>query len=201
LEAKGYSGPDSVGELIDSLVGRPALVCGNAAGVFEEFQLLGSGEQVVFAVNDVGVYLPRVDHWVSYHSDKLAVWEKLKLTGTAIPKRWKTHTGGTRGADADYNWYGLEPTTFPLSGELAMQIAYLMGAERIILCGCPMDSTPRFFENGARKDGFKYGAGETGSDKAQRKTLYREMKRLPQLKEKIRSTSGWSREFFGGPDD
>jgi hypothetical protein len=205
-KAHGYSGRDSVAGLIDSLQGCTAIVCGNARGVFEELLSLypeGQGA-VIFAVNDVGLYLPRVDHWVSFHSDKLKVWDKLKQTGTAVPKRWVCHTGGTYGADAEYNWYGTEPTTFPLSGELAMQIAYLMGAERIILCGCPMDETPRFFEAECRgavgNDGFRYGAGTTGSDNAQRTTMLREMKRLPEFKAKVRSMSGWSQRYFGSID-
>lgn len=199
--AKGYSGPDSVGGLIDSLIGRIAVVCGNAQGVFEEYETVSECNPVVFAVNDVGVYLPKVDHWVSYHSDKLKVWEQAKLTGTVAEKRWTSHTGGTRGADADYNWWGLEPTTFPLSGQLAMLIAFLMGAERIILCGCPNNGTPRFFESAPRVDGFKYGAGDTQSDKAVITTYERECKRVPELKARVRSMSGWTYKFFGGLDD
>lgn len=210
--AHGYSGRDNTAGLIDSLRGRTAIVCGNARGVFEEAKaVVGLYHQdaevddaVIFAVNDVGVYLPHVDHWVSYHSDKLKVWSQLKQTGTAVPKRWICHTGGTYGADAEYNWFGTEPTIFGLSGELAMQIAYLMGSARIILCGCPMDGTPRFFEANCRdaggNDQYRYGAGTTGSDRAHRETIHREMKRLPEFKAKVRSMSGWSKEFFGGLD-
>lgn len=202
----GYTGRDSVGGLIDSLSGRVVIVCGGADGVFDEYaRAMREFERpVVFAVNDVGVRLLRVDHWFSYHGDKLMEWSKRR-EAVEMDKRWKLHSSGPLAAGIDYDWTGTEPTTFSLSGQFAMQIAFLMGAERIILCGCPMDETPRFFETKCHEadgnDNFKYGAGDTPSDRNVREVMEREFRRLPDFKAKIRSMSGWSASYFGGLTD
>jgi plasmid replication initiation protein len=64
-----------------------------------------------------------------------------------------------------------------------------MGCERIILCGCPNDRTPRFFETECENNAYV----ETQVQ------ITREMSYKPEFKEALRSCSGWSREFFGGP--
>lgn len=200
-ECGKYSGSGNVKELLGSLAGRTAIVAGNAQGVFQEVADVVADDVVVFAANDVGVYLPRVDHMVSLHIPKLAHWLDLRIGGEGrFVKGTKVHTNNHTGAIHQsflYYWAGLTPT-FALSGYFAMQIAYLMGCERIILCGCPGDLTPRFFELESRKDNFGYGNGTKNADKGVKTQVTNEMFRVPEFKAKIRSMSGWTREFFGG---
>jgi len=84
-----------------------------------------------------------------------------------------------------------------LSGYFAMQIAYVMGASPIVLCGCPGDRAARFFEARPRTD-FSYGAGRNGNDNSVRTQVEHEMKRLPEFKARVRSMGGWTGKFFGG---
>jgi hypothetical protein len=192
-QAKGYSGSGNVEGLIDSLQSRTAIVAGNAKGVFEEVQSVGIEEVVVFAVNDCGMYLPHMDHLVSLHTPKLIFWAMLRRDGSSKSVGnidFKTH-GAYVGNGPDYIWEGLSPL-MALSGYFAMQLAYLMGCERIILCGCPGDLTPRFWETGPRTDNFDY---QTDGVIQQ---LTQEMARLPEFKSKVRSMSGFTKEFFGG---
>jgi hypothetical protein len=77
----------------------------------------------------------------------------------------------------------------PLSGYFAMQIAWLMGAGSITLIGCPGDNTPRFWETRPTNPAYH----EDGVVRM----LRNEMLRLPEFKTIVRSTDGWTADFFG----
>lgn len=195
-EHGGYAGQGPVSEIVNSLAGRPAVVCGNASGVFEEQVdvLLKYPDAIIFAVNDVGMFLPKLDHWVSLHAPHLAAWKMTRWLQPRASECTKYHSVDSH-AYIDHVWTGLTPL-FALSGYFAMQIAYIMGASPIILVGCPGNATRRFFEAAPRPD-FSYGAGSASSDNGVRVQIEHEMKRLPEFKAKVRSQSGWTREFFG----
>lgn len=194
-EYGGYAGGGNVAALIGSLRGRPAIVAGGARGVFEEVaaaeEKLGP-ESVVFAANDVGMYLPRLDHWISLHTKHLAAWKAVRWLHPVGHETTRYH-GIEPYPFTDYTWERLTPL-FALSGSFAMQIAWIMGASPIVLCGCPGDSTPRFFERTAH---FPYG-GPHARDDGVREQLVSEMRRVPAFKAAVRSMSGWTGEFFGG---
>jgi hypothetical protein len=145
------------------------------------------------------MYLPVVHHWVSLHWEKLFHWSKARQLDGSLWQDYKTHTSFFQTSNADYVWT-IEPCTFPLSGTFAMHLAYLMGAQRIILAGIPADGTRRFFDPEPRKD-YAYGSGDSYGDKRDREQFLREMRRVPAMKQKIRSMSGWTRVFFGHPYD
>jgi len=198
-EYQGYFGSGNVEGLLGSIQGRTALICGNAAGVFEEYDRVITDDMVVFGCNDAGMYIPRVDHMVSLHSPELQIWcQSRKRSSERRMKDMKSHTIRDT-PEIDYHWDGLTPV-FSLSGYFAMQIAYLMGVARIILCGCPGSYVPRFFETKPRKDNFGYGTGTKHSDSGVMTQLTNEMARFPEFKAKVRSMSGWTREFFGPHD-
>jgi len=196
-EYGGYNGCGNIHPIIDSLNGAYVIVAGNASGVFAEVEktLKERPDALVFAVNDVGMYLPNVDHWLSLHYNSLLAWRAV---------RWLENTSHTYthsiadGIGFDYSWHGLSPL-FALSGYFAAQVAHIMGAGRIVLCGCPGDETPRFFEHSKRADNFQYGGGKSQYDKSIQTQLRNEMKRVPVFAEKIRSTSGWTAHYFGSP--
>lgn len=189
---KGYCGSGNVSGLLDSLQGRTAIVAGNGRGVFEEVEVVDMGKEVIFAVNDVGVLLPRVDHFVSLHTPKLDLWVELRRdpSSTGYGNRdFRVHDAALYGERDWYQWKLLTPI-MALSGMFAAQIAYLMGCESIILCGCPNDDTPRFWETGNI-------SGNKSYVEVQRQ-IKQEMAFKPEFKKAVRSMSGWSKEFFGG---
>lgn len=199
-EAAGYAGAGSVASLINSLLGQPAVVVGGARGVFEDYDRVLAhyrGGIVVFAANDVGMYLPRLDHWCSLHTDNLGLWKPVRWMHAHAQENTKYHSTDPR-PFIDYVWEGLRPL-FCLSGLFAMQLAWIMGASPIILVGCPMDATPRFFESKIKPGQFAYGGGAQGADFSVREQVMKEMMRLPEFCEAVRSMSGWSREYFGTP--
>ena len=193
-QAHGYAGAGSVGDLIDCLKGRVAIVVGSADGVFNElrFALRHAPDALIFAVNDVGMFLPKVDHWVSLHSDNLGPWKTVRWAHSLVQEHTKYHSVDPR-PYIDYVWDRQTPC-FALSGYFAMQIAWIMGASQIVLAGCPGERKRRFFEMTPRD--FDYGSGTEGE--GVRLQLINEMERLPDFRAAVRSTSGWTRSYFGG---
>jgi hypothetical protein len=196
-QARGYYGSGSERfncmSLLDSLTDKPAVVVGSGGDtdtIFEHYYtaLDKNPGAVVFAVNDVGVYLPTVHHLVSLHQDNLEAWAQLRKD-KHDRKGFKTHSL----YGADWNWEGVVPV-MPISGYFAMQVAWIMGASKIILVGCPGDNTRRFFDRKARDD-FHY------QEKGVLQQLQNEMRRLPDFKAAVRSCSGMTKDFFGGLDD
>lgn len=191
-EFNGYAGQGNVGELIGTLKGRVALVAGSGEGVFVEMRTAISmlhEPPVIFACNDVGMFLPHVDHYVSLHAQNLGAWKQVRWLHPRERDNTKYHSVESY-PYLDYVWQQLTPC-FALSGYFAMQIAYIMDADRIILCGCPGDATRRFCDLFPRKD-FTYAADGV------RIQLEHEMKRLPDFKKRVCSMSGWTEEYFGG---
>ena len=196
-EAGGYFGVGCK-ELIGTLDGRPVIVAGNGFGVFKQVTDAAKklDDPCYFAVNDVGMYINPLDHWVTLHVDNIGAWKDVRWLHAKGGEGTKYHSIDSR-VDVDYVWSGLTPV-FALSGYFAMQIAYIMGAGIIVLCGCPGDLTPRFFEAERSSLAFGYGGGATGGDKGIKEQLEKEMNRLPQFKAKVRSMSGWTQTYFGG---
>lgn len=184
----GYAGQGNVEELIGTLRGRVAIVAGSGHDVMNELKIVGP-EDVIFAVNDIGMFLPRVDHWISLHGGHLNAWKAVRWLQQRDREFTKYHSVDQFG-NIDYVWEQLTPC-FALSGYFAMQIAYIMGADQIILCGCPGDASRRFTDIFPKTNHAYEGEGV-------KHQLIHEMKRLPEFKEKVRSTSGWTKEFFGG---
>jgi hypothetical protein len=190
-QARGYSGHGDMTPWVQTLAGRTAVVCGNGAGVLSEVAHVRAvvDQPVWFAVNDIGMYLHRVDHWVSLHADHLPAWRSVRWLKALEPERTVFHSGTPR-PWLDAFWDRLTPQLC-LSGYFAMQIAWVMGADRIILCGCPGDNTARFFDAVPRQD-FSYG------DEGVCRQMQKEMDRLPDFKAAVRSMSGWTQTYFGG---
>lgn len=192
----GYSGQGNVGGLLDSEKGRAALICGNAETVFADYAkaIQAYPNALVFGVNDVGMYLPTLHHWVSLHGDRLKVWKPVRWLENRSHERAWLHSTDVH-PQVDYVWAYLNPL-FALSGYFAMQIAWLMGCRPILLCGCPGLPMRRWFDVKSR-DTFGYGGGAEAADTNIQQQVVREMKRVPELKQAVRSMSGWTQEFFG----
>lgn len=197
-EAHGYAGRGNVAGLVDSCKDRPALVCGGGADVFLDIDeaLNRVKDPVIFAVNDIGMFLPKIDHWVSLHHKNMPAWKAVRwLHPSKWPETTYYHSTDYEGSTIDYCWENLTPV-MALSGYFAMQIAWIMGCRPILLAGCPGTYSRRFFER-ERREGVGYGGGSTSSDDNIRNQLIQEMNRLPEFKAAVRSMSGWTREFFG----
>ena len=191
-DSAGYQG-EGCGELLGELRGQPAIIAGNAKGVFEEVSAAQSsmGGSVIFAANDVGVYLPHIDHLVSLHTPKLDHWVGLRRDETSKGygnKNFRVHDAGLFGEREWHQWTGLTPM-MALSGLFAAQIAWLMGCAPITLCGCPTDATPCFWQPSDTVNG--------GYPKVQGQ-FKAEVDRNSEFKKALRSMSGWTKDYLNG---
>lgn len=147
---------DHVKQVLPSLVkaqepdrgarGRTALIIAGGSRVKEDIETALSlfTPDIVIAVNDIGAeYSGRLDHWVSNHPDKMAGWQAKRASNGFGPagRIWTvTHLA---------NGYPYQHVVNPGGGSSATAVAVAreMGAERIVLAGVPLTSTPHFFDN------------------------------------------------------
>src|SRR5687767_1368978 len=125
-EERGYAGQGNVHELLGSLRSRSVIVAGNGHTVFQDIakaEDLLDDDPVYFAVNDVGIYLPKLHHWVSLHADNLRTWRDCRWLQSRAGEDVKLHAIEEK-AFIHYSWQSLTPL-FALSGYFAMQIAYI----------------------------------------------------------------------------
>src|SRR5439155_5141523 len=87
-------------ELIGSLKGHAAIVCGSASGVFDECEaakrkLIDLGAAIMyFAVSDVGMFLPQVHHWTSGRAAEFPTWLAVRQHRFRDRQLFKVHAYG-----------------------------------------------------------------------------------------------------------
>lgn len=179
---------------------RVALVVGGSASVWGEVETalaLGDYHGAV-GCNDIGAIWPgRLDAHVSQHADFHARWDRQRQARGLPPhKRVLIVQGGAQSeprlspavtGETEYRFPG--QTVSGSSGLFALKVALIdLGFDRAVLCGIPMDDgsshilNPGQAWNGAR-------AHRPGWVEA-----------MPQIKDRVRSMSGWTRAQLGRPD-
>lgn len=166
-----------------------AIVLGGAQCLHEDIEtaLAMFNPDVVVAVKDIGITYPHIDHWVTYHperlpkevhirrskglADPLYVWTYDKITvrpKVGIEFRTVKHRGGS-------------------SGFMGMVVACIV-ADKAVLCGIPMDPKQKHFSR-PKKQGWPEA------------NYYRRVwsEHHGEYKDRVRSMSGWTREIFGAP--
>lgn len=144
-----------------------ALVLGGAACVFADFlwaNSLGVSYRLV-GVNDIRDDFPDLDIWVTLHPEK---FPDAFAPSVDFPELWEP--GGSSGS----------------SGLFAVRCAIeRLGADRVILCGVPMDTQPHFYggDPWLAADGF-WPAWIVA---------------MPYIKNRVRSMSGRTRDLLGAP--
>jgi hypothetical protein len=169
-----------------------ALILGGAATVWSDAdRALALGEfDLTIAVNDIGkVWKGRVDHWVSLHPDKLKTWigERRKAGLNADFQTWahRRYRGVGKRESLPHitssvaDWHGS-------SGLLAVAVALRLKCTRIVLAGVPMSpKAAHFFDE-------KPWVVATRFQMAWKRNL-------PEIKDFVRSMSGWTAELLGEP--
>jgi hypothetical protein len=162
-----------------------ALVLGGASCIWRDLASLGRwAPDLVIATNDAGtVYPHRIDAWATLHPEKLVGWRL---------DRWRN------GGNGDYlTWSRRNPELVDRiltgwnqgsSGMFAVGVALEMGAERVILAGVPMQAEAAHFFDPAPWDAVHHHRDAWE-------------KRADQMRGRVVSCSGWTRELLGGPDE
>lgn len=181
--------PDVVdGETSDSMV--RVLVVGGASCVWDDLERVPDGWATeVICVNDVGAYYDgEFRHWASLHPDKFPGWWAVRQT-LDKPKNRPTFWGRTVPAGVDPgpvdavvdHWGGS-------SAGLAVRIALQeLGADEVVMAGCPQTHTPHFHTPRAWQHWDVY---------------WRDWERLAKEGKlvNVRSLSGRTRELLGRPE-
>lgn len=180
-----------------------ALVLGGAASVWTDVEasreLLGrEWWDIVVAANDIGCHWPhRLDHWATLHPEKMAAWIGARATNGHPPAgRIWTRTG--RAVPTGRYRVRIEASMIKSppggsSGLLAVWVAFDAGCDRLVLCGMPMDPSAHFKESTVHVKDRKWSSADSHWRAWTREGT------LKELRGKVRSMSGRTREKLGAP--
>lgn len=160
--------------------GNTVLVCGSASCLWDDLKSIGcEWEGDIVAVNLTALFLPKPPkHWVSFHPDliesAIPLYKHLRQT-EVLPI---THSSDPK-TNINKVWHF---DKHDKSGWFAVKIASLL-YENVILAGIPVDDSPHFYDNDPRHHNGRW-----------KQYLWDD---LP--KDKIKSLSGKTRDFFGPP--
>lgn len=152
----------------------------------EALKLIGEPD-FILATNETGRDFPgRIDHWVSMHPEKMAAWVKERRAagrseaGTLWYPRHKQPPAGFMMSKAP-SWGGS-------SGLLAVTVCLkAILCERTVLAGIPLTTEgAHYFDKRRWVEAHRY------------RTAW--VRYLPELRNRVKSMSGWTRELLGGPE-
>lgn len=166
-----------------------ALVLGGAQCVHDDIaaaQALFKAD-IIMAVKDIGITWPHIDYWATYHPERLPKeLGQRRAAGLPDPKAIFTyHVRIPPSLDLPIR---VMKTKGGSSGLLGTEAALLV-ADKAVLCGIPLDPKQVHYRR-PKKGGWPPAA------------MYRKAWDVayPQLKNRVRSMSGWTRELLGAPD-
>lgn len=121
---------------------RSALIVGGAKCAFHDYQLATKQFQfdTVITVNEGGIRIPEVDHYVTAHPEVAYVWLNTRREmGLPDPKRfWTSKEKRTKYNDIEFEHIG--PRWAISSITLAVQVARYLKYDRKVLCGVVLDA-------------------------------------------------------------
>lgn len=141
----------------------------------------------VGAVNEAGRdYSGHLSLWCSLHAEKMGNWQRQRerkgLNTDYIACSNKAHFDARVDLLTNEVWSGS-------SGLFLCQVAVIkFGYTHVICCGIPIDERPHYFDKKEWGGVSRYRRG------------WIEAMQQPELKGKVRSMSGWTRELCGFPD-
>ena len=170
-----------------------ALVLGGAECLFKD---LKAAEQLfkpdtIVAVKDIGITYPRVDHWVTYHPERVTnEIRQRRALGYRDPCLWTYDTFRLDPFTKD-NWGGLQIRRVDRRGGSSGFMGMVVGvtvADKCVLAGIPMDPNLKHYRR-PKPQGWKEAM------------MYRKVwsDAFEEYQHLVRSMSGWTRELFGAP--
>jgi hypothetical protein len=161
-----------------------AIVVGGAECLLDDVttaeQLIGQRTRTVFATNDMIADLAEYDVAATLHPDKLPMWlARRALKGWAPPAViWAHRKGNALVTHTTPDWCGS-------SSLFAVKIALQTGHDRVIVCGAPLTVTKHYLRQTVWTAAIGFRRGWTAH--------------LGDIRERVRSCSGWTAELLGRP--
>lgn len=172
---------------------KTALILGGGASLHDDLERLSVDydADAVVACNDAGAVFPGpLAAWITLHPRKLFNWQRQReANGHPACNLFFSHTKDAKVPELRVTPYLMNAMRGSASSGLyATKVALVdLSFDRAILCGIPLLSTPHYFDKKAW----------TGAEH-----FRKELSKLDtSFVNRIRSMSGWTRLFFGPPDD
>lgn len=173
-----------------------ALVLGRATGVWDELaaakELIGTRPRIIIATKRAGRdYDGPVHEWPSFHPELFSAWiaERARHNRPPAQRLWSARSPKVKRM-SDYgheiNWLD---SVGGSSGLLGVQVGFAVNADRMILCGIPMERSGRYDDDKVWTEAEMY-----------RDHWIKYFEDDPSRKDRVRSMSGWTMEQFGFPD-
>lgn len=123
------------------------MILGGAAGVWADlgqfWAMAPRTDPLVIAVNDVGCHYPgRVDAWVTLHPERMAGWKQLRAEIGFEAAQLTVADRAPELVDVVVEHWGGGS-----SGLYGVAVAVHLGADRVVLCGVPLDESPPIAES------------------------------------------------------
>jgi hypothetical protein len=168
------------------------IILGGGRTVWQDYfnarTILNSYE--IICINDIVLHFKAepVHHLITKHSNIISSLIYIGLTR----RRGKVITHSTTASkDVDVCWDIKD--TGGASGLFAAQVAVLLGYEKIVLCGVPMDNSGHYYDPLTPQDNNSTMFNDVSI------TAWQEMAQIEGLKAKIRSMSGRTMALFNAP--
>lgn len=167
------------------------LILGRSNEVWDELakakEMLVGQPLSIIAVKRAGRdYEGPVHHWVAFHHDMLPEWVKERAKHNRPPAEnyWSSRNNLQRTPKSPLPIRWLR-NIGGSSGLLGVQVGLQpeVGLDKLILCGIPMTASKRYDIDTPWKEALAY--------RASWKQFY------PQMKDRVRSMSGWTQELLG----
>lgn len=157
----------------------------------------------VIGINDAAK-IARVEHLFSLHCDGLGDWVQEQIEHFSFrpivhaAERRKKGEERAKYPAVDYWWAGAN--TGGTSAWSAVRVARMMGFERMILCGCPLEPTG-YCVTPRRSDDCR-SMGDAAADDPMLKRYRRRIQEYVAEGDGVgvSSMSGWTRELLGAPN-
>jgi hypothetical protein len=170
---------------------KTAMVLGGAQCVHDDIKAAQElfTADIIVAVKDIGITWPNVDYWATFHPERLPkeLGERRKA-GLPDPKEiWTHQINRPKGQAALGVPIKILRIRGGSSGLLGTEGA-LAVADRIVLCGIPLDPGQVHYKR-PRRGGWPPAK--------MYRLAWNEV--YPKLKDRVRSMSGWTKELLGAP--
>lgn len=171
---------------------RTALVVGGAECVWEDLDKVSGlfKPDLIIAVNDIGLWLTHIDHWVSYHHSQLFRWAQQRLdSGLPPPSSYWTNPANFKTSPYPDGFFKTIKTEGGSSGWMATAVALQKEKCKVVLAGVPMVPAMRHFND--KQKGKPWVDGKNYLSHWKTHSV--------KYAQAIRSMSGFTKELFGEP--
>jgi len=143
-------------------------------------------DDLTIAVNHAGIHLPVFDHWVSLHARELFYqWNPSRACPLPHHRLWGAYSIRD---NSDLHHLPLNWCSYCWDGSssaLAINVARVLGAQQILLCGVPLEDGPHFYD---------------GPDFTQSEYTREQWSQHLHELTGVRSMGGWTKQVLGGFD-